>query len=133
MYSEIFLGTLVFAILAYLGYRWYIVRSGFTDFCTTYIINTINSWSTSKTDWPTACNWLNSININCNDKNFALKIDVTVPGNATRTYVYKNDDGILTPDRPLFPSCSEDYPSKGMTLTATVNGHTVSKSWPPSK
>lgn len=103
--------------------------------CVNKLVSIINNWGTTMNDFVTACTWLDEITLAnglCPD-NIPFSMTYTLSNGTSKTIEYTNTNGVFIPKTKPFPSCVEDYPKNGLTMTFNIDGTSVTKVWPPLK
>jgi hypothetical protein len=128
----IILAIITIPIAVYLVYKYF---SPSDKPCVAKLVSIINNWGTTKDDFVTACTWLDEITLVnglCPD-NIPFTMTYTLSDGTSKTIEYTNTNGVFIPKTKPFPSCVEDYPKSGMTMTFNIDGTTVTKVWPALK
>lgn len=126
----IILMILVTIVISIFLYK-YFSQSG----CVAKLTSIINNWGTTKDDFVTACTWLDEMTLAnglCPD-NIPFSMSWKLSDGTTKTTEYTNTNGVFIPKIKPFPSCVEDYPKNGLTMTFNIDGTTVTKVWPALK
>jgi len=130
----IFFSLLILGVAGYFAYQYF-----YTPSCADNIISYLSSLKPSKNTFTNLCTWLASITTKCSDdENITFTLQYTLKSGATKgltkSIPYKRVGNTLVPQNglPPFPSCSEDYPKMGLTMTFIVNGKSITKHFPPT-